>query len=168
MDEFGTNVPRDDIYSKAVRAGKRTYFFDVKSTRSNELYLTITESKRRFNQQTGKFFYEKHKLFLYREDFEKFKETLEEVYKAIDDLQGEIIREEQPEKREKPEKEETDISFEDLGKKEDAGDAAEEKDEEKKTDEVEEKMEEEEEEKKEEQEQEEEQEDTTREDKKKD
>ncbi len=91
MDEFGTDVPREDIFSKAVRAGKRTYFFDVKSTRSNELYLTITESKRRFNQQTGKFFYEKHKLFLYQEDFSKFKEALEEAYTAIDQLQGEII-----------------------------------------------------------------------------
>ncbi len=91
MEEFGTDVPREDIYSKAVRAGKRTYFFDVKSTRSNELYLTITESKRRFNQQTGKFFYEKHKLFLYQEDFSKFKEALEEAYKAIDQLQGEIV-----------------------------------------------------------------------------
>jgi hypothetical protein len=97
MEEFGTNTQRDDIYSKSVRAGKRTYFFDVKSTRSNELYLTITESKRRFNQQTGKFFYEKHKLFLYREDFDKFKEALTETFKAIEDLQGEIIpREELP------------------------------------------------------------------------
>ena len=91
MEEFGANAQRDDIYSKSVRAGKRTYFFDVKSTRSNELYLTITESKRRFNQQTGKFFYEKHKLFLYREDFDKFKDALLETYKAIDELQGDII-----------------------------------------------------------------------------
>lgn len=91
MEEFGTDGPREDIYSKAVRAGKRTYFFDVKSTRSNELYLTITESKRRFNQQTGKFFYEKHKLFLYQEDFGKFKEALEETFAAIDRLQGEIL-----------------------------------------------------------------------------
>ncbi len=97
MEEFGTDTPRDDIYSKSVRAGKRTYFFDVKSTRSNELYLTITESKRRFNQQTGKFFYEKHKLFLYREDFDKFKEALTETFAAIGELQGEIIpREELP------------------------------------------------------------------------
>ncbi len=128
MDDFGTNVPRDDIHSKAVRAGKRTYFFDVKSTRSNELYLTITESKRRFNQQTGKFFYEKHKLFLYREDFEKFRDALEESYRAIDELQGEIIREkpaeegraeEAKETGEKEEKEEKSISFEDLDDKED-------------------------------------------------
>ncbi len=91
MEEFGTDIPRDDIYSKSVRAGKRTYFFDVKSTRSNELYLTITESKRRFNQQTGKFFYEKHKLFLYREDFDKFKDALVETFDAIERLQGDII-----------------------------------------------------------------------------
>ncbi len=118
MEEFGTNVPRDDIYSKAVRAGKRTYFFDVKSTRSNELYLTITESKRRFNQQTGKFFYEKHKLFLYREDFEKFKDALEDSYRAIDELQGEIIRDkpDEGEKAGEQKKDEERITFEDIEK----------------------------------------------------
>jgi hypothetical protein len=63
---------RDEIFSKAVRAGKRTYFFDVKTTRTEEKYLTITESKRRFSNEQGKFFYEKHKIFLYKEDFEKF------------------------------------------------------------------------------------------------
>ncbi len=63
---------REEIFSRAVRAGKRTYFFDVKATVGEEYYLTITESKRRFNNEQGKFFYEKHKLFLYREDFEKF------------------------------------------------------------------------------------------------
>ncbi len=121
MDESGSNVPRDDIYSKSVRAGKRTYFFDVKSTRSNELYLTITESKRRFNQQTGKFFYEKHKLFLYREDFEKFREALEESYRAVDELQGEIIPSESLERdeymKDEPEtkSKKEDITFEDLG-----------------------------------------------------
>ncbi len=99
MEEFGKNVPRDDIYSKAVRAGKRTYFFDVKATRANELYLTITESKRRFNQQTGDFFYEKHKLFLYREDFEKFKEALEETFGKISELQGDIIPRDQLQER---------------------------------------------------------------------
>ncbi len=122
MEEFGTNAPRDDIYSKVVRAGKRTYFFDVKSTRSNELYLTITESKRRFNQQTGKFYYEKHKLFLYQEDFDKFKEALSESFSAIDRLQGEILKESPPAEQESSEKETKedekkadDISFEDLG-----------------------------------------------------
>jgi hypothetical protein len=72
-----------EIYSKAVRAGKRTYFFDVKSTKSDEYYLTITESKKRFNAEDGKFSYEKHKLFLYKEDFEKFSEGLSDVVEFI-------------------------------------------------------------------------------------
>lgn len=66
-----------ELYSKRVRAGKRTYFFDVKSTRGNDYYLTITESKRRFKDDG--FVYEKHKIFLYKEDFDKFIEALKEV-----------------------------------------------------------------------------------------
>jgi len=60
----------DDVYSKPVRAGKRTYFFDVKTTKGNDYYLTITESKRRV-EKDGRFVYDKHKIFLYKEDFEK-------------------------------------------------------------------------------------------------
>ena len=73
---------REEIYSVAVRAGKRTYFFDVKSTRREEFYLTITESKKRFDQD-GSFHFEKHKIFLYKEDFEKFTEGLQEVITFI-------------------------------------------------------------------------------------
>jgi len=73
---------REEIFSKAVRAGKRTYFFDVKSTKGNDYYLTITESKKRFGDD-GKFFYEKHKLFLYKEDFEKFTEGYNEAIAHI-------------------------------------------------------------------------------------
>ncbi|MDX9847605.1 MAG: DUF3276 family protein [Tenuifilaceae bacterium] len=80
---------RDDIFSKVVRAGKRTYFFDVKATRQNDYYLTITESKKRFGQE-GKFFFEKHKIFLYKEDFEKFAEGLAEVVDFIKANQGEM------------------------------------------------------------------------------
>ncbi|MEQ8473075.1 MAG: DUF3276 family protein [Marinoscillum sp.] len=72
---------RDEIYSERVRAGKRTYFFDVKSTRSNDYYLTITESKRRFKDDG--FFYEKHKIFLYKEDFNKFVEALNETVNHV-------------------------------------------------------------------------------------
>lgn len=72
---------RDEIYSERVRAGKRTYFFDVKSTRSNDYYLTITESKRRFKDDG--FFYEKHKIFLYKEDFHKFLEALNETVNHV-------------------------------------------------------------------------------------
>ena len=70
-----------EIYSKRVRAGKRTYFFDVKSTRSNDYYLTITESMRRFKDDG--FVYEKHKLFLYKEDFDKFLEALKETVEHV-------------------------------------------------------------------------------------
>ena len=73
---------RNEIYSKSVRAGKRTYFFDVKSTRSGDHYLTITESKKKFDQE-GNFHFEKHKIFLYKEDFDKFKDGLIEVVDKV-------------------------------------------------------------------------------------
>lgn len=78
---------REDIFSKSVRAGKRTYFFDVKTTRGNDLYMTITESKRRFESE-GQFSYEKHKVFLYKEDFEKFIEGLNETIAKIKELKA--------------------------------------------------------------------------------
>ena len=62
---------KEEIFTRVVRAGKRTYFFDVKATRKDDYYLTITESKKRLGKE-GKIFYEKHKIFLYKEDFEKF------------------------------------------------------------------------------------------------
>mgnify|MGYP000362422322 CR=1 FL=1 len=73
---------RDEIFSKAVRAGKRTYFFDVKTTKGNDLYLTITESKKKTNHD-GKSHYEKHKIFLYKEDFESFQNALAKVSEFI-------------------------------------------------------------------------------------
>ena len=72
---------REKIYSKRVRAGKRTYFFDVKSTRANDYYLTITESRR--HPQGEGFTYEKHKIFLYKEDFDKFIEALQETVEHV-------------------------------------------------------------------------------------
>ncbi len=72
----------EDVYSKPVKAGKRTYFFDVKATKGNDYYLTITESKRRV-EGDGRFTYDKHKIFLYKEDFEKFSEGLQEVIDYI-------------------------------------------------------------------------------------
>lgn len=75
MEENKTNG-REEIFSEKVKAGKRTYFFDVKSTRSNDYYLTITESKKRYNKDDEGFTYEKHKIFLYKEDFNKFVEAL--------------------------------------------------------------------------------------------
>ncbi len=75
MEEHKDN-DRQEIYSERVRAGKRTYFFDIKATRSNDYYLTITESKRRYKDGEEGFFYEKHKIFLYKEDFNKFVDAL--------------------------------------------------------------------------------------------
>lgn len=81
---------KEEIYSKAVRAGKRTYFFDVKTTRRNDYYLTLTESKKRFNRD-GRFYFEKHKIFLYKEDFVKFSEGLAEVIEYIKANAPEIL-----------------------------------------------------------------------------
>jgi len=82
-------VDKEDIYSKVVRAGKRTYFFDVKATRRNDFYLTITESKKRIGRD-GKFYFEKHKIFLYKEDFEKFADGLTDVVEYIREHQPDI------------------------------------------------------------------------------
>ena len=77
----------EEVYSKSIRAGKRTYFFDIKATRGNDYYLTLTESKK--NQQDGKHNFQKHKLFLYKEDFDKFIEGLQEVIDKARELQRE-------------------------------------------------------------------------------
>jgi hypothetical protein len=79
----------NDLFSKPVKAGKRTYFFDVKATRDNDYYLTITESKRKVDRD-GKFTYEKHKIFLYKEDFEKFREGMQEAINYIKENNPEI------------------------------------------------------------------------------
>jgi len=84
MDEFDNRDYRGDVFSKVVKAGKRTYFFDIKETRSNDFYLTITESKKRVDQDSGKVSFEKHKMFLYPEDFEKFGDAFYEVIDLID------------------------------------------------------------------------------------
>jgi hypothetical protein len=86
------NDKNNEVYSKVVRAGKRTYFFDVKSTKGNDLYITLTESKKTFNDD-GRDNYQKHKIFLYKEDFEKFREGLEDVLSKIDELKesGEFV-----------------------------------------------------------------------------
>lgn len=76
---------KEELYSRPVRAGKRTYFFDVKATRGKDLYMTITESKRRF-EDDGSVNYQKHKIFLYREDFEKFEEGFLDAVDKIQEL----------------------------------------------------------------------------------
>ena len=82
LENNGGENAREEIFSKVVRAGKRTYFLDVKATKRNDYYLTITESKKKFNRD-GRHYFEKHKVFLYKEDFEKFTENLQEVIEYI-------------------------------------------------------------------------------------
>ena len=116
---------RDEIYSKSLRAGRRTYFFDVRSTRADDYYLTITESKRDFNED-GTPFYKKHKIYLYKEDFQNFKDHLNEMVEYIINERGEEVislhkDENSSESIDKETKEEnstdfTEVNFEDLGK----------------------------------------------------
>ena len=84
------NKDIEEIFSKSVRAGRRTYFFDVRSTRAEDYYMTVTESKRDFNED-GTPFYKKHKIYLYKEDFAKFKEALNEVSDYIIKEKGEEV-----------------------------------------------------------------------------
>lgn len=79
---------KEDVFSTSVRAGKRTYFFDVKATRGNDLFMTITESKRVGHENDGPVHYEKHKIFLYKEDFDGFAEGLQRAIDHIRGLQG--------------------------------------------------------------------------------
>ena len=102
---------RNEIFSKSVRAGKRTYFFDVKSTRSGDHYLTITESKKKYDQE-GNFHFEKHKIFLYKEDFDKFKDGLIEVVDKVVSLNENNTKPEIGESLQS--KSFNDVEFEDL------------------------------------------------------
>lgn len=79
-----------EIFSKVLRAGRRTYFFDVRATRANDYYLTITESKK-FIHDDGSFHYKKHKIYLYKEDFEMFKDILNEMTNYVFDEKGEEV-----------------------------------------------------------------------------
>ena len=80
----------EEIFSKSLRCGRRTYFFDVRSTKAEDYYLTITESKRFFNDD-GTSFWKKHKIYLYKEDFKEFESTLTEMVKFIFDNKGEEV-----------------------------------------------------------------------------
>ena len=116
-------IIKEEIFTKVVRAGKRTYFFDVKATRKDDYYLTITESKKRLGKE-GKVFYEKHKIFLYKEDFEKFSEGLKDAVTYIGNGKVEISAPEPmtfPETKDEKSiltaEEFTNVEFDDLGKK---------------------------------------------------
>jgi hypothetical protein len=114
---------KEEIFTKVVRAGKRTYFFDVKATRKDDYYLTITESKKRLGKE-GKVFYEKHKIFLYKEDFDKFTSGLKDAVTYIDNGKVEMPVSDPPadveiknERTNLSTEEFTNLEFEDLGKK---------------------------------------------------
>ncbi|WP_281755864.1 PUR family DNA/RNA-binding protein [Neptunitalea chrysea] len=118
-------LEKDEIFSKVLRAGRRTYFFDVRATKAGDYYLTVTESKK-FTHDDGSFHYKKHKIYLYKEDFTAFKEILSEMTDFVINEKGEEVISERHQKDFKKESfyetEEasngtekfTDISFEDI------------------------------------------------------
>ncbi len=83
-------LEKEDIFSKVLRAGRRTYFFDVRSTRADDYYLTITESKK-FTEEDGSFHFKKHKIYLYKEDFAAFSEILGEMTQYVLNQKGEEV-----------------------------------------------------------------------------
>lgn len=113
----------EEIFSKALRAGRRTYFFDVRETKAGDYYLTITESKK-FTNEDGTFYYKKHKIYLYKEDFSEFSSILNEMTSYVISEKGEEVISERHQKDFKKE-ENTDATQEsDDDKKEDDGDGS--------------------------------------------
>ncbi|OQD42032.1 PUR family DNA/RNA-binding protein [Croceivirga radicis] len=121
MNEKGL-MEQEEIYSKVLRAGRRTYFFDVRSTKAGDYYLTITESKK-FTNDDGSFHYKKHKIYLYKEDFESFREIMNEMMDYIIDEKGMEVISERHQKDFKKEDQPlenstaesfTDVSFDDI------------------------------------------------------
>jgi len=119
-------LEKEEIFSKVLRAGRRTYFFDVRSTKAGDYYLTITESKK-FTNDDGSFYYKKHKIYLYKEDFVAFTEIMNEMTAYVIDEKGEEVISERHQKDYKKEYETeevvaetvttgsfTDISFDDI------------------------------------------------------
>lgn len=118
-------LEKEEIFSKVLRAGRRTYFFDVRATRAEDYYLTITESKK-FTEEDGSFHFKKHKIYLYKEDFAAFREIMDEMMAYVLDSKGEEVISERHQKDFKKEytyertedaeaeKSFTDVSFEDI------------------------------------------------------
>lgn len=121
-------MEKEEIFSKVLRAGRRTYFFDVRATKADDYYLTITESKK-FTNDDGSYHYKKHKIYIYKEDFSEFKDILSEMTAYIVDQKGdEVISErhqkdfkkeyetpsEEVESNEKTPENFTDVDFDDI------------------------------------------------------
>ena len=83
-------LDKEDIFSKVLRAGRRTYFFDVRATKADDYYITITESKK-FTEEDGSYHFKKHKIYLYKEDFAAFQEILDEMTTFVVDHKGEEV-----------------------------------------------------------------------------
>ena len=124
MSERSERVEQEEIFSQVLRAGRRTYFFDVRATKANDYYLTVTESKK-FTHDDGSFRYQKHKIYLYKEDFSDFQEMLSKATDFIVNEKGaEVISERHQKDYKKEEIAETntsnssesftDVSFEDI------------------------------------------------------
>ncbi len=107
-------MEKEEIFSKVLRAGRRTYFFDVRSTRADDYYLTITESKK-FTNDDGSFYYKKHKIYLYKEDFDGFREILEEMTDYIINEKGEEVISERHQKDFKKEYDDNETEKETAG-----------------------------------------------------
>ncbi|WP_299781545.1 PUR family DNA/RNA-binding protein [uncultured Formosa sp.] len=128
MDTNGM-MEKEEIFSKVLRAGRRTYFFDVRATKAGDYYLTITESKK-FTNDDGSYHYKKHKIYLYKEDFSEFRDILNEMTDYIIDEKGDEVISERHQKDFKKEYDDnqeevietahnsaekfTDISFDDI------------------------------------------------------
>ncbi|HOD11042.1 MAG TPA: PUR family DNA/RNA-binding protein [Flavobacterium sp.] len=119
-------LEKDEIFSKVLRAGRRTYFFDVRATKADDYYITITESKK-FTEEDGSFHFKKHKIYLYKEDFAAFTEILEEMTSYVLNNKGEEViserhqkdfkkeyQQETVEEKTTSEKSFTDIDFDDI------------------------------------------------------
>ena len=116
-------IKQEEIYSKVLRAGRRTYFFDIRETKASDYYLTITESKK-FTNDDGTFFYKKHKIYLYKEDFLEFQNILGEMIGYVIKERGEEVISERHQKDFKPvglktddksiPEDFTDLKFEDI------------------------------------------------------
>jgi hypothetical protein len=105
------SMEQEEIFSKVMRAGRRTYFFDVRSTKAGDYYLTITESKK-FTNDDGSFHYKKHKIYLYKEDFSEFQDSLNDMIQYILDEKGGEVISERHQKDFKKESEMTSTEFE--------------------------------------------------------
>jgi len=113
FENKGNAKKKEEIFSQVIRAGRRTYFFDVRSTYNDDYYLTITESKKKFNRQ-GRYFYEKHKIFLYKEDFDEFLEAMQKAIEFIKINRPNIVKRSEMEENRNEEVQQNELTAQDY------------------------------------------------------